>query len=227
MNRSLYISLPIDRACAAIAPAASAVSGRPTSGAVADMNAALKIRDALRGEGGGGEAAAAAHRHRLGHAQGPVHLRRRPPEMPPYDVSTRITARAHPAASRRCRSCWWSTPPPRASPTSSSTPATCRACTTTRGRAPTRSMFDQKECVFLTHVFGVTRRPAGGDQEQRPRGPQHEHRRPEQLQSDDSRRRRRAVDGAARGSDAAGRQVQHPPVDDRPTCCRGRTATSR
>ena len=38
-------------------------------------------------------------------------------------------------------------------------------------------VFDQKECVFLTHVLRRDRRPIARHQEQRQRRPQHEHRR--------------------------------------------------
>ena len=53
-------------------------------------------------------------------------------------------------------------------------------------------VFDQKECVFLTHVLPVTVGQTRRHQEQRPDRPQHEHRRQDELQPDDSGRRSRS-----------------------------------
>ena len=107
-------------------------------------------------------------------------------------------------------------------------PATCRACTSRPSRATEPLVFDQKECVFLTHVVGVHGRPAGAHQEQRRRWATT--RRSTARTSSTRRfppaapcrgRRKREEATPVRGP------LQHPPVDDGVHAAAQERATSR
>ena len=114
-----------------------------------------------------------------------------------------------------------------ASRTSPSSCAMRRACTIRRRPKTEPVVFDQKQCVFLTHVLPRLGRPDDQYQEQRSDRPQHEDRRasehstrrfpaggaiPFKPQKEEPRRRR------SRAASTRGWS---------PTCCRARTATSR
>ena len=165
-----------------------AASGRATRAASPTPTAAEKIRDALGGRRrrrGGAAAAPPAPAGRRSRARSPSTATRRRCRRTP---SNKDQATCAPAARRRCRSTWWSTAPQGHRQHRDLRPQRVARPRDRPSPSDGAVVFDQKDCVFLTHVAGRDRRSAGDDQEQRPRGPQHEHRRPEQLQPNDSRR---------------------------------------
>ena len=123
-----------------------------------------------------------------------------------------------------------STPRPAASPTSPFIRAASSRVHESAEPGTEPLVFDQKDCVFLTHVMGLTVGHAGADQEQRSSagGTQYEHPGPaEQVQPDDPRGRAGDLDGDARGGDARRRPLQRCTPGWWRTCCRERTSTSR
>jgi hypothetical protein len=129
---------------------------RPSElGAVANLDRASKIRDALKGDGGGAAAAAAPVGTGWATLKGTFTFAGDPPQMPPYGVNKdhEICAPGGEA------------PPQELLVVDPATKGVANIAIYARdvsrvheesGPSAEELVFDQKVCVFLTHVFGMT-----------------------------------------------------------------------
>ncbi len=142
---------------ACVAAALTGCDQQANLGPVANIQSAEAIRKVLTAGSAGGEQSAEAVSTGTGWAtlRGQFVYDGTPPQRAPYAVSKEHNICA-PAARRLCKKSSWSTKPRSAFKTWRSTCARPRASTTRRKPKTESVVFDQKECVFLTHVMPVS-----------------------------------------------------------------------
>lgn len=142
---------------AALCAAASGCTRPSDLGAIADAEAVLKVRSALGGTGGGGGGEEAAGPTGTGWAtlKGRFTFEGDPPAMPPYDMNKDMAVCApggQPSPQQ------WLVVDGASHGIANIALFARNASRVHEAAAPTEepAIFDQKQCVFLTHVMGVT-----------------------------------------------------------------------